>query len=132
MYLIDSNILIYHLNKGIPENSRKKLRQIFQNHFNISVVTKMEFLGFKMYTEDSFAKASQLLTFASVISLDDTIVDKVISLKRERTIKLPDAIIAATAMKNNWILVTRNEKDFKGIDLDIYNPFQEARETVHL
>ncbi len=126
MYLIDSNILIYHINKDIPENSRGKLKQIFQNHFNISVVTKMEFLGFKMHTEYSFARASQLLTFASVIGLDDTIVDKVISLKRERTIKLPDAIIAATAMKNNWILVTRNEKDFKGIALDIYNPFSES------
>ena len=83
----------------------------------------MEFLGFKMHTESSFSKANQLLAYASVIGLDDTIVDKVISLKRERTIKLPDAIIAATAMKNNWTLVTRNEKDFKGINLDIYNPF---------
>ena len=40
--------------------------------------------------------------------------------------KLPDAIIAATALNNNWTLVTRNEKDFKNINLDIYNPFSTS------
>jgi predicted nucleic acid-binding protein len=40
------------------------------------------------------------------------------------TIKLPDAVIAATSLNNNLILVTRNEKDFKDVkELEVYNPF---------
>ena len=126
MYLVDTNILIYHINKNIPENSRIKIHQIFIEHFNISVITKMEFLGFKSHTERSYSKSSKFLEHADVIGLDDEIVETVISLKRKRKIKLPDAIIAATAKKNGLILVTRNEKDFKGIGIKIYNPFSES------
>jgi len=126
MYLLDTNILIYHINKNIPENSRSKLRLIFQNHFNISVVSKMEFLGFKKHTGKSFKKSKKFLEHAEVIGLDDEVVDKVISLKRNKNMKLPDAIIAATALTNKWTLVTRNEKDFKNTGLDIYNPFSES------
>lgn len=123
MYLIDTNIIIYHFNKSIPDVSRPKLIKIFKESFNISVITKMEFLGFKNHTEKSFKKAKQLIEYADVIELDEEIIDTVIDLKRNKTIKLPDAIIAATAICNNWVLVTRNEKDFNNIDITIYNPF---------
>jgi len=48
-----------------------------------------------------------------------------IDLRRKYKIKLPDAVIAATALYYDLILVTRNEKDFEGIKgLEIYNPFE--------
>lgn len=84
----------------------------------------MEFLGFKHHTETSFKKAKRLIEYADVIELEEEIVDAVITLKRKKNIKLPDAIIAATAMLNHWTLVTRNEKDFTNIDIEIYNPFR--------
>jgi predicted nucleic acid-binding protein len=62
---------------------------------------------------------------AEIIGLDDEIVDTVIQLRRNKSIKLPDAIIAATAMVNQWTLVTRNENDFSGIELTILNPYAE-------
>lgn len=40
-------------------------------------------------------------------------------------IKLPDAIIAATAMLYDLHLITRNVQDFKHINLNLINPFQE-------
>ncbi|MCX6584541.1 MAG: type II toxin-antitoxin system VapC family toxin [Candidatus Aminicenantes bacterium] len=123
MYLIDTNILIYYFNKDIPEGSRSKVVKILKENFNISVVTKMEFLGFKQHTEGSFRKAKKLIEYAEVAELEEEIVDAVIALKRNKNIKLPDAIIAATAMLNQWTLVTRNEKDFTNIDIKIYNPF---------
>lgn len=123
MYLIDTNILIYHINGNIPKESRTKLGQIFKNHFNISVITKMEFLGFQKHTEQSFRKSVKFLSNTDIAGLDDEVVDIVISLKRDKKMKLPDAIIAATAKKNDWTLVTRNEKDLKGTGLKIYNPF---------
>jgi predicted nucleic acid-binding protein len=48
-----------------------------------------------------------------------------IDLKRERKIKLADAVIAATAIINNLELVTRNTDDFKGVsELEVFNPFE--------
>jgi predicted nucleic acid-binding protein len=57
--------------------------------------------------------------------LNNKIADLSIDLRRNFKIKLPDAVIAATAIHNNLILVTRNIKDFKDMeDLEIYSPFQ--------
>ncbi len=44
----------------------------------------------------------------------------------QRGRKLPafDSLIAATAKYHNYTLVTRNEKDFVGIDINIFNPFE--------
>ncbi|MEA3446475.1 MAG: hypothetical protein U9R19_17305 [Bacteroidota bacterium] len=43
-----------------------------------------------------------------------------------KKINTPDAIIAATALTNDFIVVTRNESDFERItDLEIYNPFKD-------
>jgi hypothetical protein len=48
-------------------------------------------------------------------------------LRRNNNIKLADALIAATALLNNLVLVTGNEEDFKAIEeLEIYNPLTKA------
>ena len=47
----------------------------------------------------------------------------VIKIKQTKKIKLPDAIIAATALHYDMELITRNTKDFSGIDITIRNPF---------
>jgi len=126
MYLLDTNILIYHLNRSIPVQSIEKIRQILKNHFNISIISKMELLGFRRHSPQSYKKSESFLENAAIIGLDDEIVDTVIQLRRNKGIKLPDAIIAATARVNHWTLVTRNENDFSGIELTILNPFAES------
>lgn len=125
MYLLDTNILIYHLNRSIPVQSIEKIRQILKNHFNISIISKMELLGFRRHSPESYKKSESFLENAEIIGLDDEIVDTVIQLRRNKNIKLPDAIIAATARVNQWTLVTRNENDFSGIELTVLNPFAE-------
>ncbi len=37
-----------------------------------------------------------------------------------------DALLAATAAKHDLVLVTRNEKDYAGLDATIFNPWQPA------
>lgn len=57
------------------------------------------------------------------LAVDDTVVEQTISIRKKRKIHLPDAIIAATATLNNYILVTRNIKDFDNIKgLRLINP----------
>ena len=124
MYLMDTNILIYYINDNIPEKSLKKINQIFKKQFNISIITKMEFLGFSKYNSDTFKKAKEFIKYSNSYNLNDKIVETVIDIRRKHKIKLPDAIIAATAINNEFTLITRNVSDFKDIvQVSIFNPF---------
>ncbi len=43
-----------------------------------------------------------------------------------RPLSVPDGMIAATAFEHALTVVTRNEKDFEGLDVTILNPWQMA------
>ena len=126
-YLLDTNILIYHLKGDIPEKEIEKLEDILRRSFIISVITKIEFLGWKKHTVDGFLKAQEFLRHAAIIPVDNELADLAIELRRNNNIKLADALIAATALLNDLVLVTGNEDDFRALeDLEIYNPLTQA------
>ena len=61
-----------------------------------------------------------------VIELEHAIKFKTAEIRKVHRIKLPDAIIAATALVFGLTLLTRNIEDFKNIpDLDIVNPWEQ-------
>jgi predicted nucleic acid-binding protein len=67
-----------------------------------------------------------LLNYATIIALDDEVVDKTIHLKKSTKIKTPDAIITCTALVNNLTLITNNIADFKRIEgLKTFNPYEQ-------
>ncbi|WP_168036719.1 PIN domain-containing protein [Neolewinella antarctica] len=58
------------------------------------------------------------------LELDDYVKEKAIEIHRHYNIKLPDAVIAATAIVSDLTLISRNDKDFLQItDLRYVNPF---------
>ena len=125
-YLIDTNILIYHT-KGSQITIDFIGNLIAQHSFNISILTKIEFLGWDKHTSDGFAKCKQLIELANIYPVDEDIANKTIELRRKSSIKLADAVIAATAILHNSRLVTRNVDDFKRIEgLEVMNPFESA------
>jgi len=121
MYLLDTNAVIYYF-KGMQKAVAVfKLIEDANEEVNLSVITKIELLSFD--NEDELKNIDRLLVNSRIFSLDDEIVDKTIEVRRKYKLKLPDAIIAATAMINNLILVTHNKKDFKEIrGLKIIDP----------
>ena len=67
------------------------------------------------------------LDFFDEIAIDPDIKFAAIALRRTYRLKLPDAIIAATALHLEVPLITRNVKDFKNIPvLKLINPFGET------
>ena len=124
-YLLDTNILIYYFADEIPPKELETIEDIFKTSFYISVITRIEFLGWKKHTEKGYEKAKEFIGFSKVIYLTKKIADRAIDIRREYRIKLPEAVIAATASSKNLTPVTRNDDDFRDIQyLEIYNPFE--------
>lgn len=123
-YLLDTNILIYYLADAIPPERVGEIEDMLTSSFRISIITKIEFLGWKKHTPEGYALAQDFIRSAEVYPLTDTIADRAVHLRRTCGMKLPDAVIAATALTHGCALVTRNRSDFSGIcALEIVNPF---------
>ena len=94
------------------------------DRFAFSVITKLELLG-KFNIEANEAKIlTEMLSWGQIFELDEQIEFTTIQLKQRYRLKLPDAIIAATAIENKLPLVSADkgfaqieELDFIQIDL---------------
>ena len=118
--LVDTNILIY-LSKRRLELEKITAPGVI---LSISVITYMEVLGFKFENISEKYIIEQLCKYFPVIGLNQEVVDKVIAIRQEHKIKLPDAIILATAIISDMELVTANVADFIHIEpmVKLFNP----------
>ena len=80
----------------------------------ISYITEIELLGVFSINKLQKKNAENLINFCSVIEMNSKIKLKVIFLKQKYKLKIPDAIIAATAIVNQLPLIT-SDADFKSI-----------------
>ena len=94
---------------------------IIDNVPNLSVITKIEVLGYNAPEKESVL-LNDFMNDAMVLDLGADIVSITIDIRKRYKIKLPDAIIAATAMSRSFTLISRNFDDFKIIsDLKLVN-----------
>jgi hypothetical protein len=105
--LFDTNILIDHLN-GIAK-ATKEIRRSGQAA--ISVLTWIEVMTGAATVEEEALLKSFLANFQS-LPLTDAVAERAALNRREKRLKMPDAIILATAELSGRELVTRNVKDF--------------------
>jgi predicted nucleic acid-binding protein len=117
-FLVDTNIIIYYFN-GIVEDNR--IDEILKRSFNISIITKIEFLSWQKLRDDEALKEKALnfISNANVYELTDDVANKVIEIRQKHKIKTPDAIIGATALVYGFDIVTNNVDDFDKLDLEI-------------
>lgn len=85
----------------------------------VSIITYMEVLGFPFADLEEKGLIEKILNALTIIQTDMEIADYVISYRQNKKIKIPDAIILATAKKMNAEVITVNEKDFVGVDTDV-------------
>lgn len=120
-YLIDSNAVIDYLSGKIPEKGMAFMNQVINNIPNISVITKIEVLGYRT-TPEAYKLLSGFVEDSVVIGLSDEIVERTIEIRKNKKIKTPDALIAATAIVNQFMLISRNTKDFDKMEgLEVIN-----------
>ena len=123
MYLLDTNTIIDFLNSKLPLNANQLM---FSLEPKISVITQIELFSSSKISD---AELKELDSFIEIVTIYDKIDAKIVSisinLRKKYKIKLPDAIIAATAILYNLILITRNIKDFENItEIQTINPYE--------
>ncbi len=123
-YLYDTNIFIYYLGSEPTVNSLFTEDFLNLHDVLVSPIVRIELLSFSGLSEQEEQFIEDLLSQFSSVPLSREIQDQTIQLKRRYKIKLPDAIIAATALNQDAFLMTRNVSDFQGIaGLKIENHF---------
>ena len=121
-YLIDTNVVIEYLSASLPKNGTSFLNKIIDSTPHISIITKIELLGFNTSKEE-YKLLELFCNNAVVFDLTSEVVTTTIKLRQQNKIKIPDAIIAATAIENRFILLTRNLTDFKNVKgLHLFDP----------
>ena len=118
--IFDTNIVIYLSKKLLtPE-------EVFAENmtYSISIISKMELLGYAFKNRLEEMYIIELINSLNIIPLDDIIVDTTITIRKANKIKLPDAIIYATAYVMNGKLFTNNIADFDKINdnVELFNP----------
>jgi predicted nucleic acid-binding protein len=117
--VFDTNILIDYLN-GI-EDAKIELAQYSIRQ--ISVISLIEVMVGATTAAEENAIRSFLGTF-EVLELSAEIANQAIAIRKQYRLKIPDAIVYATARTQGCILVSRNTKDLKQEWPDIRIPYQ--------
>ena len=104
--LVDSDILVDHL------RGHRRLVVATADDAYVSVITRAELFSGHGSEE---RRVRRLLEPMTTVAVDEAIAERAARLRRLSSLRLPDALIAATALHHRLTLVTRNVRDFEGI-----------------
>ena len=125
-YLWDTNTAIYFLQNQFPRNAAEYIDRILEDEQPaISVISEMELLCWDSADANNWKILSGSVNNTVIIDLEHEVKHLAISIRRVYKTKLPDAIIAATAIVCKSTLITHNRTDFKKIKgLSLIDPFE--------
>lgn len=107
-HILDTNAVIY-LQKGML------VAPLPQGIYGISIITEIELRGFPGLTDPQRGWLMSFLDSVYILGLNEAIKERAIELRQRYRIKLPDAIIAATAIEEKAMLLT-NDRQLHAID----------------
>ena len=99
-YIADTNAVVYLL------AGKSCMKPYLKNRLAVSVITVMELLSFSGIDAKEEQGIRSFLGICKNININESIVEQTIRLRRVSKIKLPDAIIAATAVSCHLPLIT--------------------------
>lgn len=121
MYLLDTNTVIYFCNSKLSEKAKALLLTV---NPAISVITSIELFASSRIPEKERATLAAFVAISTVYDhINTSIVAEAIKIRQQHKTKLPDAIIAATALVYDLTLITHNISDFTNIEgLSLIDP----------
>ena len=104
--VLDTNIVLYIL------GNKYNLEKLPEGRYCISFITEMELLSYQFENADDEKEVKDFINSIDIIEMNEGIKILAIDLRRNYKIKLPDAIICATALFEKGILVS-GDKELK-------------------
>ena len=108
-FLLDTNMVIGLLKGYGPALALAEHSGLTLEKAAVSQITRMELLGYPQLTEEEDREIHSFLAACQVRLLDDQVEAVAIRLRRSGTFKLPDAIVAATAITASLRLLTLDQ-----------------------
>lgn len=122
-FLLDTCAVIKYLTEAFPAQGLEYMDSILESESNISIITKIELLSWNPPKATDLDIYVDFIKRSNIIFPTDDIANQTIQIRRQYRTKLPDAIIAATAINQGMTLISDNDKDFDSIsNLDYQNP----------
>ena len=100
-YLLDTNAIIYLI-------SGRLALPLPEGQYSVSIITEIELLSFSGLSAEEEQKIRELLFLLDRVQLTEAVRDETIKLRRKNRLKLPDAIIAASAMIHRGLVDQRS------------------------
>ena len=121
-YLMDNNVISNYFMESFPQKTMSFISNVIDKTPNISVITEIEALSWIAPDKVYETIIKEFVNDANILPLTKKVVAECVQIRRNRKIKTPDAIIAATAIVYDLTLIT-NDNDFKNIrHLQTMNP----------
>ncbi|GAA6615179.1 type II toxin-antitoxin system VapC family toxin [Scytonema sp. NUACC26] len=119
-YVLDTNAVVALL------QGNSQLIQLLQNAYwiAVSVISQIEFLAFPGLSQNDSQLFQQFLQRVEIVGLvasDAVLIEKIIKIRQQYRLKLPDAVIAATVFHNSASLVTTDREFAKVTMLTVIN-----------
>jgi predicted nucleic acid-binding protein len=128
-FLIDTSAVIKYLNETLPVDGLSFVDKVIDNESIISFVTEIELQVWDPPDLDSLNTYQIFVSNSTIIGISDSIIQETIRIRKSFKIKLPDALIAATAIINDLTLIADNDKDYKKVpELKYINPHTVSSE----
>lgn len=99
-YIADTNAVVYLL------DGNECMKPYLGKKLGVSVISVMELLSFPEITDAEDKKIRAFLERCEVLQITDDVKEKTIQTRKKQKVKLPDAIIASTAMVQGVSLIT--------------------------
>jgi len=122
-YLIDTNVISDYFSASLPASGLQFMDSVIDAVPNLSVITQIELLCWKTDAVKE-QRVKDFITDSEVLDITPDVIMHCVNIRRDKKVKTPDALIAATAIANDYTLISNNDKDFKSIKgLKYINPY---------
>ncbi|WP_292700418.1 MULTISPECIES: type II toxin-antitoxin system VapC family toxin [unclassified Nostoc] len=103
LIFLDTNVVLYFLGGRL-------VNPLPSGQYFISVITEIELLSYPSLSLEEETQIIDFLNKITVVDIDNNIKNLTIAFRKQYRLRLPDAIIVATAKSLNTILFTNDVK----------------------
>ncbi len=114
-YLIDTCVIVKYLDNILSPDATSFMDSLVDDDSKVSFITQIELLAWNPEIPEDIIIREEFLAGSEIHYINDKIIYLAIQIRKTTNIKLPDAVIAATALHKEYTLLSTNNNDFSKV-----------------